>query len=156
MASKNHPGVYVPPPLIYAAFFFLSLLPEKFFPMGRRGLNSNYAQAAGWVLIALTILIIALALGKFALTKNTLATVKPARSLQTTGIYAFTRNPMYLGLVLLYTGLAIFIGNWWTLILLPLLIVVIQQYVIKKEEVYLKTAFGEGYNTYTRKVRRWI
>jgi protein-S-isoprenylcysteine O-methyltransferase Ste14 len=97
-----------------------------------------------------------LALRKFWLTKNTLITAKPARSLQTSGIYSLTRNPMYLGLLLLYTGFSCFTNNCWTLILLPLLFIIIQEYVIKREENYLDRAFAEKYNEYKRKVRRWI
>jgi len=63
---------------------------------------------------------------------------------------------MYLSLVFLYSGLGIFIGNWWTLILLPVLIGVVQLYVINKEEQYLQDAFGQEYQSYKNTVRRWL
>ena len=63
---------------------------------------------------------------------------------------------MYLGLLLLYFGLGVFKGNWWTFILAPFLVLIIQIYVIKKEEKYLQNAFGEEYNRYREKVPRWI
>lgn len=63
---------------------------------------------------------------------------------------------MYLSLVFLYSGLSIFIGNWWTLILLPMLIGVVQLYVINKEEQYLQDAFGQEYQSYKNTVRRWL
>jgi protein-S-isoprenylcysteine O-methyltransferase Ste14 len=63
---------------------------------------------------------------------------------------------MYVSLVCLYSGLAVFLGNWWTLILLPFLIIVVQLYVINKEEQYLQQAFGNSYTEYKRRVRRWI
>ena len=63
---------------------------------------------------------------------------------------------MYLGLLLLYCGIAILKGNWWTLVLIPLLVMLIQIYIIKKEENYLQNAFGDEYDTYKKKVRRWM
>ena len=156
MNTKSHPGVYVPPPLIYVAFFFFSFLLQKIWPVNERSLHSTMAYIFGWVLIALYFLLAFAAIWQFAVSKNTLVTIKPATSLQTTGIYAFTRNPMYLSLLLLYSGIAVFVGNWWTFLLLPILIVVVQMYVIGKEEQYLHHAFGEQYDEYKRRVRRWI
>ena len=156
MNRKNHPGVYIPPPLIYAVFFLISIGLEKIYPVKKTWLNTTPVQIAGWVLIGLWVLITFAALRRFITSKNTLITVKPASSLQTTGVYASTRNPMYLGLVLLYCGLAVLVGNWWTFILLPVLIMVIQGYVIHREEQYLHHAFGEQYDAYKKKVRRWI
>ena len=59
------------------------------------------------------------ALRQFFKTKNTIVLIKPANSLQTTGIYSLTRNPMYLSLMLMYLGMAFIFGNWWTLFLAP-------------------------------------
>ncbi len=83
-------------------------------------------------------------------------TVKPATSLQTNGIYSYTRNPMYVTLLLIYLGLALQFGNWWTLILAPFLIAFITYRVIRPEERYLTRAFGEEYMNYQKRVRRWI
>jgi protein-S-isoprenylcysteine O-methyltransferase Ste14 len=63
---------------------------------------------------------------------------------------------MYLGLVLLYTGLAFLTGNWWTLILLPFVVVVVNYFMIRPEEKYLERSFGQSYLEYRSKVRRWI
>jgi protein-S-isoprenylcysteine O-methyltransferase Ste14 len=63
---------------------------------------------------------------------------------------------MYLGLLFLYTGIAFFTGNWWTFILIPVVIAVVTIYVIRREEKYLYDAFGEEFTAYTAKVRRWI
>ena len=96
------------------------------------------------------------ALVKFFKTKNTLIPNKPATSLQTSGIYSITRNPMYLGLLNIYIGIAFLKGNWWTLMLVPFVILIVTYLVILKEESYLGRAFGDGYVEYRKKVRRWI
>jgi protein-S-isoprenylcysteine O-methyltransferase Ste14 len=95
-------------------------------------------------------------LRQFFLTKNTLILIKPASSLQITGIYRITRNPMYVGLAILYLGITCFIGNWWNVILFPLLFIIVQAYIIKREERYLELEFGEQYNAYKETVRRWL
>lgn len=156
MNKKNHPGVYVPPPLIYVAFFFISFVLQKMYPLDRSWLNTKGSQYLGYLLILLFCLLAFVAIRKFFISKNTLVTIKPATSLQTTGIYRFTRNPMYLSLLFLYGGIAFFKGNWWTFLLLPLLIAIIQLYVIRNEEEYLQNAFGEQYEAYKKRVRRWI
>ena len=93
---------------------------------------------------------------QFIKSKNTVVTVKPASSLQTSGIYSVSRNPMYLGLILIYLGMAFIFGNWWTLLLFPVLIVLINYLIILPEERYLIRAFGNSYSDYKNRVRRWI
>ena len=153
---KNHPGIYIPPPLIYVAFFFISVLQQRLWPLKSSWLDTTLAKAMGWLLIVLYVFLAFNSIRQFVVTKNTIVTIKPATSLQTTGIYAFTRNPMYLSLLLLYSGIAVFSGNSWTFLMLPILVIVIQLYVILKEEQYLHHAFGAQYDAYKRKVRRWI
>jgi protein-S-isoprenylcysteine O-methyltransferase Ste14 len=83
-------------------------------------------------------------------------TIKPAKSLETTGIYSVSRNPMYLGLLAIYIGMAFLKGNDWTFICIPFVILVIHFYVIRNEEKYLQRTFGNEYEEYKKQVRRWI
>ena len=156
LSPKDHPGVYVPPPLVYVATFFISIFCQRTYPLDHRWFAAPGIQIGGGTLITTGILLLITSFWRFLISKNTLIPIKPAQSLQTSGIYAFSRNPMYLGLLCLYVGIAIFKGNMWTIILAPVVILIIQAYVIKKEEQYLMRAFGEQYMTYAKKVRRWI
>ena len=156
MNTKMHPGVYVPPPFIYIAFFLSSVLLQEILPINSNALHGLPAGIFGLLCILLYLIFFLAALQRFIASRNTLVTIKPANVLETRGIYSYSRNPMYVSLVLLYIGLAVFLGNWWTYILLPVLILVIQTYVIKKEEEYLQRAFEEEYKVYKQKVRRWI
>jgi protein-S-isoprenylcysteine O-methyltransferase Ste14 len=63
---------------------------------------------------------------------------------------------MYVGFAILYLGITCFIGNWWNIILFPLLIIIVQEYIIKREEQYLQLEFGHEYQVYKNKVRRWL
>jgi protein-S-isoprenylcysteine O-methyltransferase Ste14 len=156
-SSKDSPGVFIPPPLIYAAFFLLSFLLQGYFTIkGAFFFHSYWANIFGSVLYFVGVSFIFPAAFEFVKSKNTVITAKAATSLQTTGIYSISRNPMYLGLLFIYLGLTLQFGNWWTLILLPLLVVIITNRVIIPEEKYLARAFGEQYVVYKKKVRRWI
>lgn len=156
IASKDHPGVYVPPPLVYVSLFFVSILCQQVVPLPYGLFISSVVQIIGWLFISSGILLLITSLWRFLLSKNTLIPIRPAQSLQTSGIYAISRNPMYLALLCLYFGIAIFKGNLWTFALSPIVVAVIQLYVIKKEEQYLIRAFGTEYLDYMKKVRRWI
>ncbi len=156
--TKDSPGVFIPPPLIFAAFFLLSFLIQGYFTIKRAFFfHSIAANIIGIIIIILGQMVFGIpALRQFFKTKNSVVLIKPANSLQTTGIYSYSRNPMYVGLLFTYLGMAFIFGNWWTLILLPLLIALITNRVILPEEKYLTRAFGNEYVDYKIKVRRWI
>ena len=157
METKNdNPGVKIPPPLIYAATFFLSIALQNFFPISKSFFDSAIVSVIGWICIVGSFLFSFPAIIKFFQTKNTLITIKPANSLQSTGIYSVSRNPMYMGLALLYTGFGFLLGNWWTFVLIPELILFVTNYIIKREERYLERAFGQSYINYQLAVRRWF
>lgn len=152
----DHPGVYPPPPLFYVLIFFISIYTQKVFPLPSVFFETGAATISGALFVVAGLFIILPALIKFFKTKNTLITIKPANSLQTSGIYSFSRNPMYLGLLVLYTGIAFFKGNLWTLLFIPFVFLVVTKFIIEKEEKYLGRSFGTDYIEYCKKVRRWI
>ncbi len=80
----------------------------------------------------------------------------PTRTITARGPYRLTRNPIYLGDVIVYAGIAILIDTLWALPLLLLAIATVQRGVILREERYLERRFGEAYLQYKRRVRRWI
>ncbi len=155
-SKKDHPGVYIPPPLLYVATFLAAVLIQKLVPLSKDFFYTATSKIIGSVIILIGLFFNFPALRQFFKTKNTLVTIKPANSLQTSGIYSVSRNPMYVSLLLLYTGLSFMIGNWWNLVLLPVLFLIVQEYVIKREEKYLNRRFGQQYFDYKTKVRRWL
>ena len=72
------------------------------------------------------------------------------------GPLRLTRNPFYLSLTLLYTGMALMVNSLWTILLLPGALIVIRYGVINREERFLEQKFGEQYLGYKAKVRRWM
>jgi protein-S-isoprenylcysteine O-methyltransferase Ste14 len=81
---------------------------------------------------------------------------KPSPSLIEAGPYRFTRNPMYLQIVIVCVGFSLLLANPWILILTPAGALVLQELAIRPEEEYLERKFGEAYVAYKRRVRRWI
>ena len=155
--TKDSPGVFIPPPLIYAAFFLLAFLLQGYLTIkGAFFFHSHWANIIGSLFYIVGVSFIFPAGYEFVKSKNTVITAKPATSLQTSGIYSISRNPMYLGLMLIYLGLTFQFGNWWSLFLVPPLIIVMTYRVILPEERYLTRAFGDEYVEYKKKVRRWI
>lgn len=73
-----------------------------------------------------------------------------------TGPFAFSRNPIYIGLSLGYVGVAVAFNALWPLLLLPAVWLVMVKGVIEREEAYLERKFGEVYVDYKRNVRRWL
>ncbi len=157
MKSKaDNPGVYIAPPLFYVIIFVISILIQKIYPIKVLFFESKRAFSLGLLLIAIGFSIVLPAIIRFYKTKNTLITIRPANSLQTSGIYSFSRNPMYLGLLTIYSGMAFIKGNIWTFILIPIVILVVSYFVILKEEKYLNRKFGNDYTEYKMRVRRWV
>jgi protein-S-isoprenylcysteine O-methyltransferase Ste14 len=81
---------------------------------------------------------------------------KPTYSVVDRGPFRFTRNPMYLQMVLVCVGVAIMLANWWILVLTPVGGWILQRLAILPEEAYLERKFGETYLAYKRRVRRWL
>lgn len=79
-----------------------------------------------------------------------------SRLLVTRGPYRITRNPMYVGLTLAYLGEAGLLRQVWPLAVLPLTLAYLQGMVIPLEESRLRESFGTEYESYCRRVRRWI
>ena len=81
---------------------------------------------------------------------------RPARRLVTTGPYAWSRNPMFVGFALMQAGAALTLDSLWALLALPVAIAVTTETVIRVEEAYMRGRFGAEYDEYATGVRRWL
>jgi len=152
--NLDHADVRIPPPLIYVAGFVLGLALERFLPV--LVLPKIPSRVAAVLCIAVGVTIAAWSVGLFRREHTSFVPIKPTTTLVIYGPYRFTRNPMYLGLVCVYLGIALWFGIFWALILLPAVMALIQRYVIIREEQYLERKFGGEYLKYKADVRRWI
>ena len=86
-------------------------------------------------------------------------TVKPfeeSSSLVTNGVFRFSRNPMYLGFMLILLGIAIVLGSLTAFAIIPVLAILMDRVFIQVEERMLEVKFGQAWLEYKAKVRRWI
>ena len=155
MNPKNdHAYVVVNPFLIYIVLGVGAVALQKLFPL-------PFIAQASARLLGVIIMVINLPIGLPAIRGMFVAKTspnphRPTTALVLSGPYRFSRNPMYIGLTLLYAGLVTFLQLPWGLVLLPMVIWLITIWVIVPEEKYLEQKFGGEYLNYKAKVRRWI
>lgn len=145
-----------PPPLIFLGFLAAGwaigqlvaepglALPDKV----RRGL------AVAGLVVGLGVE--GVAVGLFRRAKTAVQPWKASTALVTTGLYRFSRNPIYLGFAITYLGLAIGLDSPLALILLAPCLLVVDRFVIQREERYLQSRFGSAYALYLQRTRRWL
>lgn len=143
-----------PAPLIYAAVLLVGILLSLAFPVSF--LPRFVAWIAGAACVLLPFLLGFAALRAMRRAGTSVKPYKPTTALLTEGPFRLTRNPMYLGMIIQYVGLALLFNALWAIALLPLALVVVHVTVIKREERYLEQKFGEEYRFYKARVRRWI
>src|SRR5262249_41117869 len=114
----------------------------------------RYGMGSG--LVALGMIPMTLGVRAFRRAGTNVETPKPAIRLVTDGIYAWSRNPMYVALVLLFAGSAVLANSGWLGLALMLFVVLLQVGVIAREERYLARKFGAPYLGYRARVRRWL
>ena len=81
---------------------------------------------------------------------------EPSTALVTDGPFAFTRHPMYLGMLLILAGVALCLGSLSPWLVVPAFVWQITRRFVRPEEAKLEVTFGESYREYKRRVRRWL
>lgn len=114
------------------------------------------ADWLGAIVFAVALALFAWAIATMTRSGSSVPTRLPTTTIVKTGPYRFTRNPIYLAMVLGLIGLAIAFNTFWLLIALVPFALVIRYGVIAREEVYLERKFGDVYRGYRARVRRWL
>lgn len=153
MKSERTAGVIAFPPLIYAVPLIGGivadrLLSNKPLPPASRFLSVGCFLAAGSL--------VAPAFGAFEKAGTPVDVHEESTALVESGPYQFTRNPIYLGLTLLYAGVALATRRAAPLALLPAVLWTMHHGVILREERYLERKFGTAYRDYAQRVPRWL
>src|SRR5215210_5788100 len=152
--GQDNPRIRVPPPPIYLLALLLGLHLDRrahvsFLPRG-------VARVLGWPLVGGGIALAAWFVRTMRSADTTIRIDKPVSSLVQDGPFRYSRNPGYVALAMIYTGIAVLRNALWAILLLPLVLYVIQREVIEREERYLERSFGEEYLNYKTRVRRWV
>jgi protein-S-isoprenylcysteine O-methyltransferase Ste14 len=153
-ASRDTAGVVAPPPLIYLAGLAVGFGLEALLPGA--SLSAVIQWGVGAVVTVAGVALLASFNTAFARKGTAVEPWKPTTAIVTTGPYRLTRNPAYLGMALVYVGVALLSSALWVLVPLPLVLAVIDRAVIAREERYLEGKFGREYLDFKARVRRWI
>lgn len=156
MTSDTTGPVRFPPPLIYVAFLFAGWGLGALVDEPALGLSTEIRRGGAFALIIVGLLIEMAALSRFRRLGTPPEPWKATTALATDGLYAFSRNPIYLGFALIYLGFAAAMDSWVALAMILPCMVVIDRFVVLREEAYLSAKFGAGWDAYRSKVRRWL
>ena len=126
------------------------------FPVGGAGLGHWFSAYIAVGLLLIGVAVFAAGILNFSRAATPVQGTKPSRTLVTTGIHAWSRNPIYLGMVLALVGVGLVTRSPWILILVLPFAMTIRYCVIAREETYLERRFGDAYRDYKARVRRWL
>ena len=129
---------------------------SKIAPALKFSLGGSTALAVGLGVVGLGSGILGVTQFRKAQTTPNPHALEKVSSLVTSGIYQYTRNPMYVGLVLILLGWAFYLSHFLAFVLLPVFIFYMTRFQIQPEERMLAQKFGKHYQAYLKKVRRWI
>ncbi|MEA3538616.1 MAG: isoprenylcysteine carboxylmethyltransferase family protein [Pseudomonadota bacterium] len=154
--EEDSPHVRFPPPLVYAGMLLLGLGIGRLLDDPPIGLDIKVASFAGMILAIAGLGLVFAALLRFRRADTNPEPWRQTTAFVASGVYRWTRNPMYLGMALIFAGLALIFDSLATLLLLPFVVILIDRQVIAREERYLEAKFGDDYRAYKDKVRRWL
>ena len=146
----------IPPPAQFAITAAAMFGVSKIVPALKFTLTGSTILGIGLGIVGLSSAIMGVTQFKKAQTTPNPQALEKVSSMVTSGIYQYSRNPMYLGLVLILLGWALYLSHLLAFVLVQIFIVYIARFQIQPEESVLTKKFGQAYQNYCAKVRRWI
>jgi protein-S-isoprenylcysteine O-methyltransferase Ste14 len=147
-------GRGVNPPMLFSGALISGLLLNRLFPLPF--LPRWLGRMLGTILVISGPLLGAASVQALRHAGNSPKPDIPVRELVTTGPYRYTRNPIYIAMAMLYSGIAALGNARWAILLLPAVLVAINERMVGREESYLEQRFGRRYYEYKACVRRWL
>jgi len=153
-------GAVVRPPHLFLAALALGFVADHVlplpFPVPRIGLVHWISAGIAGSLIIIGVAVFGASIRNFSSAATPVQGTKPTNTLVTSGIHGWSRNPIYVGMFLLYGGIGLVVRSPWILILTLPLAIAIRYGVVAREETYLERRFGDAYRHYKAHVRRWL
>jgi protein-S-isoprenylcysteine O-methyltransferase Ste14 len=153
--DEDHPHVSIHPPTVFFSALLIGYI-IRVFAGGWLAMPRILAEAAGGVLLLGAVVLVVTAISAFAEAGETLPPGTPSRQLFTGGVYRYSRNPIYLAMMMFGVGFGIATLNVWIIATTITAGVIFNFFVIPPEEAYLARRFGPEYDHYRTKTRRWI
>ncbi len=151
---KDHADVKIHPPVLTLIFIVVAYLAKRTIHLPF--VVSSVVENIGFALVVIGFLFGIAAFLAFRKARTTLNPHGKVAAIVSDGIYRFTRNPIYLGFLLIVIGLPLNSGSYWGVVLTPVFVISMNRLVIEKEEAYLEKKFKEDYTSYKSRVRRWL
>jgi len=151
---EDHAGVLFPPPLMVVTVILTAWLVGKEWPL--EGPQFEYTRTIGAALTAIGLVLIIVAATHFKRAKTNILPFKKTSKIIDTGVFARSRNPIYLSFIIIQIGVGLWLAEPWIILFLPITYLLLTHAVILKEEAYLKRTFGKDYEDYLKRVRRWF
>ena len=152
--ESERAGVSAPPPLIFAGALVTGLTLGRILHVGEP--ENALAKNVGAAAIAAGLLLGGAAFGTFKRKGTNVNPYAPSTTLVTGGVFARTRNPMYVGMTSIYIGIALRARSIPAFVMLPVALALLDSGVVDREERYLERLFGETYRAYRETVPRWF
>lgn len=154
--EQDHPNInpMVHPPLIVLMFIAFAYILGRFVPLPF--VVPAYVRNLGLLLAFVGFLPAIGAFLEFRKARTTLNPHGSSTQVVTSGIYRFTRNPIYLGFFFMVISVPLNSGLYWGIVLAPFYMITMNRLVIEREEAYLEKKFGNTYTSYRSRVRRWL
>lgn len=154
--EQDHPNIspMVHPPIVALMFILIAYFLGRFAPLPFTA--PPILQYLGLALTFVGFLLGVAAFMEFRRARTTLDPHGSTKQLVTSGIYRFTRNPIYLGFLLMVIGLPLNSGLYWGLVMALFYVLTMNRLIIQHEEAYLERKFGKTYTSYASHVRRWV
>ena len=155
--APSSPGIRFPPPLVFVAGLAAAWALDRRVEFLIAGAGAGVVQVSlGLAAIAGGLGLMAWGLLTFLRVRTGIYPTRSASELVEAGPFRFSRNPMYVGLASAYVGASLAANRAWPLVLLPLVWLALSGFIVRREERYLRAAFGAAYDDYCRRVRRWL
>jgi protein-S-isoprenylcysteine O-methyltransferase Ste14 len=147
----------LPPPLLFVLALLAGLRLHAHDPLPLAPSTvMGVVNIAGTLGLVLGIGIVLSAVARFIHLRTTIVPHRRARALVTSGPFRWSRNPMYVGLSVIYLGVTFLTGSAWPLALLALPLTILHRGTIPMEERIIADVFGAEYRAYASRVRRWL
>ena len=151
------PGPIARPPVLFLAALLIGFVADRLLPLPFPIPGIDLIRwIIGGSLSLIGLALAAVGISNFSRAGTPVRSIKPTRALVTTGIHGWTRNPIYLGMFLLYGGIGVAAQSPWIVLLTLPLAITIRYGVVAREEAYLERRFGDAYRGYQGRVRRWL
>ena len=156
--GTDRPNRFPWPPVITVSLIVLAIVLDRVAPFGWRPSTAGgqMLRLAGILLAGLAALLYVTSARTMWKARTNILPHRPADHLVTSGPFAISRNPIYLGNVLLLAGAGLFFGNAWFILAAAVGGFAEQKLAIEREERHLEHKFGKAWRDYRKKVRRWI